>query len=91
MTSLFTRIGNIEHMFNTSSLTSGTDLNTLTASYAYRVGNMNGMTNKPTGAGTTGVLYIMNHTPYILQAFWGNEALKYRFSFDNATSWTSWV
>lgn len=76
---------------NDTSLTAGTDLDTLTSTITYRVGNMGGMTNAPTGAGTTGILKIEKYDGYILQTFIGNTAIKYRYSFDNATTWGAWT
>lgn len=76
---------------NNTSLTAGTDLDTLTSTITYRVGNMGGMTNGPTGAGTSGILKIEAYDSYILQTFIGNTAIKYRFSFDSATTWGAWT
>lgn len=100
--SIATGIGNIggdattakaytDAVSNNTSLTAETDINTLTSTITYRVGNMSSMTNGPTGAGTTGILKIEAYGSYILQTFIGNTAIKYRFSFDNATTWGEWT
>ena len=67
------------------------NLNALTNNGSYRVGNISSYTNAPTGAGTTGGLVVFVFYTYIIQQFWGNTGMKFRWSFDGGSTWTSWV
>lgn len=75
-----------------SGIPSGvTNLNNLNSNATYRVGNISTYTNAPTGAGTTGGLMVYVFYTYVLQVFYGNSAMKYRWSFDGGSTWNSWI
>ena len=74
-----------------TTMSNGTNLNTLTNKANYLVGNISQMLNAPTGAGTSGFFYVEKNSSYILQRFWGDSDKAYRFSYNNGSTWNSWV
>lgn len=73
-----------------TTMTSGTNLNSLTAKKNYMVGNISQMTNAPTGCGTSGFFYVDKNSSYVLQKFFGNLGSAHRFSYDGGSTWTDW-
>ena len=74
---------------NTSDLTG--DLNTLTSPGTYQVGNITKESNAPSGIGTSGFIWVVRHSTYIMQWAILNEGQKHRFSFDTGSTWVNWV
>lgn len=70
---------------------SGTDFNSLTEQCRYQIGNVGIYGHAPTGIGSTGSLEIVWVNSYIRQVCMLNNGMKHRFSFDNGSTWTSWV
>ena len=76
--------------FTYSTMTNGTNLNTLTTKANYIVGNMAQMTNAPTDAGSSGFFYVEKSGQYVEQRFVGNLSTTYRMSYDSGSTWTVW-
>lgn len=77
-----------------SSTPAGTDLNTLTDTGIYQVGDLSQMTNGPIATGY-GSLEVIKSRTYILQRFVHMSATAYsteylRVSVDNGSTWRSW-
>lgn len=73
-----------------TTMTSGTNLNSLTTKANYMVGNISQMTGAPTGCGSSGFFYVDIKSSYILQRFFGNLGSAHRFSYDGGSTWTNW-
>lgn len=74
--------------------TTPTDLNEIIPTRPlslYQVGNMNNYTNRPTGAGVTGILLVMTLATYTLQLWISYDGMSIRYTFDGGTNWTSWT
>lgn len=73
-----------------TTMTNGTELNSLTTKANYMVGNIAQMGHAPTGCGSSGFFYVDIKSPYILQRFFGNLGSAHRFSYDGGSNWVNW-
>ena len=74
-----------------TTMSNGTELNSLTAKANYMVGNIAQMGHAPTGCGSSGFFYVDIKSNYVLQRFFGNLGSAHRFSYDGGSTWTNWV
>ena len=73
-----------------TTMSNGTNLNTLTTTGNYMVGNIAQMTNAPAACGSSGFFYVSKNSTYIKQEFFGNLGSTHRFSYDSGSTWTAW-
>lgn len=72
---------------------SGTNLNTLAGNgiQVYQIGDIRNYGNAPSNKGTTGMLIVFRASGYIMQQWYSNTSATFRFSYDNTSTWTSWM
>ncbi len=72
-----------------------TDFNYFKKNGWYLIGNASALSNAPTGIGSSGYLLVfasdVSGYPYIIQMCLLNKGRQSRLSFDNGSTWTSWV